>query len=116
MADAATVQAQQRDTIGQLESARTLALEDASYYQQIVPGVLPIVGARAGLPLRQWGAGFLSETLASPRLPAAEKEQLSRVVLPTLRDYLDSPAEHPTVVKSAVQAVTSAYPFVFLRW
>lgn len=101
------------ETITQLESARKLALGDAAYYPQIVPGVLPIIGANAQLELRRWGADFLAETFAAPGLVLEEKQRLSSVILQTLKDFLEIPGEDAAVIRSVVQVATSIYPFVF---
>lgn len=101
------------ETITQLESARKLALGDAAYYPQIVPGVLPIIGATAQLELRRWGADFLAETFAAPGLVSEEKQRLSLIILKTLKDFLEIPREDAAVITSVVQVATSIYPFVF---
>ena len=101
------------ETIVQLNSARGLALNDASFYKQIVPGVLPIVGISAAIELQRWGADFIAESLASAVLASGEKQQLSLLTLQIIRDYLESPRNDETVVKSAIQAATSAYPLAF---
>jgi len=101
------------ETIVQLESARKLALGDAAYYPQIVPGVLPIIGPNAQLELRRWGADFLAETFAAPGLPAEEKQRLSLMILQTLKNYLEMPQQDAAVIRSVVQVATSIYPFVF---
>ncbi|OCK96924.1 uncharacterized protein K441DRAFT_656220 [Cenococcum geophilum 1.58] len=102
------------ETLSQLESARALALSDAAYYNQIVPGVLPIIGAGANatLELRRWGADFLAETFASPTLGSEDKQRLSLQVLETLRENLET-VDDTGVVKSVVQAAASIYPLVF---
>jgi len=100
------------ETITQLESARKLALGDATYYPQIVPGVLPIIGAKSDLELRRWGTDFLAEAFASPGLPQEEKQKLSLKVLQALKQYLELPSEDATVVSSVVQIATSIYPLV----
>ena len=101
------------DTITQLNSARGLALNDASFYRQIVPGVLPIVGINAAVELQRWGAEFIAESLASAALGGGEKQQLSLLTLQIIKDYLESPINDEAVVKGAVQAATSAYPLAF---
>ncbi|ORY08196.1 hypothetical protein BCR34DRAFT_13667 [Clohesyomyces aquaticus] len=99
--------------LGQLESARSLALGDGRYYPTIIPGVLPIIGpnANASLDTRRWGADFLAETFASPTWPSDAKEPSCLTVLPTLRAYLDD--NDTGVIKSAVQAAASIYPLVY---
>nr|POF12784.1 mrna cleavage and polyadenylation specificity factor complex subunit pta1 [Quercus suber] len=105
-------------TIAQLNSARDIVLRDPAIYPQVIPGVVPIVGAAALLDLRRWGADFLAETFASPVLNAEEKQKLCIGVLDTLAGYLTrkeklGEEEDPTVVKSAVQCAASVYPLVF---
>ncbi|KAE8150982.1 hypothetical protein BDV25DRAFT_171762 [Aspergillus avenaceus] len=101
------------DQVAQLNAARTLVLGDAAFYPQIVNGVLPIVGARAHLELRRWGAEFLAETFSSPALALVQKEQLSAVALQMLRDTLELPEKDTLVLKHIVEAAASLYPLVF---
>lgn len=101
--------------INQLNDARKLVLGDANYYPTIISGLLPIVGPGARVEVRRWVADFIAETFASPTLPAQQKETLSLLVLETLKLMLENPQEDSAVVKSAVQAAASIYPFVF-RW
>ena len=111
----AGVTASAAEMIPQLEAARKLALGDPQVYNQVLPGILPIVGPGAHVEVRRWGAEFLAEAFASPSLPSSQKEQLSSDVLPTLWAMLDTPGEDPAVIKSAVQAAASLYPLVFRR-
>ncbi|EXJ56822.1 hypothetical protein A1O7_07166 [Cladophialophora yegresii CBS 114405] len=101
--------------IPQLEAARKLALGDPQVYNQVLPGILPIIGPSGHVEVRRWGAEFLAEAFASPSLPNTQKEQLSSDVLPTLRAMLETPGEDAAVTKSAVQAAASLYPLVFRR-
>jgi len=104
------------EMIPQLEAARKLALGDPQVYNQVLPGILPIIGGPAApLEVRRWGADFVAETFASPSLSNMQKEQLCSDVLPTLRNMLDTPGEDAAVVKSVVQASASIYPLVFRR-
>jgi symplekin len=103
------------EMISQLEAARKLALADAQVYNQVVPGILPIIGPAAAVEVRRWGTDFVAECFASPSLPNAQKEQLVSEVLPVLKSFLDNPGEDAAVVKSVVQATTSIYPLVFRR-
>jgi symplekin len=111
----ATVAPSAAEMIPQLEAARKLALGDAQVYNQVLPGILPIIGASAHVDVRRWGAEFLAEAFASPSLPNAQKEQLCSDVLPTLRAMLEVQGEDAAVIKSAVQAAASLYPLVFRR-
>lgn len=108
------------DTIRQLNSARDIVLRDATIYPQVVPGVLPVIGASAAVELRRWGADFLAETFASPVVNAEDKQKMcvESGVLDTLKGYLNRKEdmgqdEDPTVIKSAVQCAASVYPLVF---
>lgn len=101
------------DQLTQLEAARQLVLADSVLYPQIVQGILPIVGPNARIELRRWGAEFLAESFASPALAPAQKESLSVIVLPILKELLEIEGEDVTVVKSVVQTAASIYGFVF---
>lgn len=103
------------DMLSQLGAARKLALADPSVYNQVVPGILPIIGPAAAVEVRRWGADFLAEAFASPSIPNLQKEQLCVDVLPVLKSYLDNPGEDAAVVKSVVQTAASIYPLVFRR-
>ncbi|PYH77801.1 mRNA cleavage and polyadenylation specificity factor complex subunit [Aspergillus uvarum CBS 121591] len=101
------------DQIAQLNAARNLVLGDAAFYPQIVNGVLPIIGSRARLELRRWGAEFLAETFSSPALALTQKEQLAANVLQAQREILELPEGDPLVLKHIVQNAASLYPLVF---
>jgi symplekin len=103
------------DMISQLDAARKLALADAQVYNQVVPGILPIIGPAAAVEVRRWGAEFLAEAFASPLLPNQQKEQLAPDVLPVLKSYLDNPREDVAVVRSAVQTAATTFPLAFKR-
>ena len=103
------------EMIPQLEAARKLALADPQVYNQVLPGILPIIGSTAHLDVRRWGAEFLAEAFSSPSLSNSQKEQLSSEVIPPLRAMLEAPAQDMEVVKSVVQAAASLYPLVFRR-
>lgn len=101
------------DQIAQLNAARNLVLGDAAFYSQIVNGILPIIGARARLELRRWGAEFLAETFASPALASDQKEQLAADVLQTMRETLLLPERDQLALTHIVQTAASLYPLVF---
>lgn len=101
------------DQVAQLNAARNLVLGDAAFYPQIVNGIIPLIGARARLELRRWGADFLAETFASPVLATAQKEQLAATVLQMIREILELPESDVAVLKSVVQIAASLYPLVF---
>ena len=102
------------DQLAQLDSARQIVLSDAALYPQIVAGILPIVGAKARLELRRWGAEFLAETFASPVVTAKAKEQMGIQVLYMLKEILEMPGEQDTTVaKGIIQASASIYGSIF---
>ncbi|KAL2174756.1 uncharacterized protein P884DRAFT_208012 [Thermothelomyces heterothallicus CBS 202.75] len=103
------------EQLEQLGAARKLVLENPTYYDRIVKGVLPIIGPAAPVELRRWGADFLAESLATPVLAMREKENITVAVLDTLRSLLDHAGEDAIVLKSSIVAAASAYP-VALRW
>lgn len=111
----ATAVASAAEMIPQLEAARKLALGDPQVYNQVLPGILPIIGPTAHLEVRRWGADFLAEGFASPSVSNQQKEQLSIEVIPTLRAILENQKEDVAVVRSAVQAAASLYSLVFRR-
>lgn len=101
------------EQIKQLDSARGLVLADPVLYPQIVKGILPIVGSKARLELRRWGADFLAETFASPVLAPPQKEGLALDVLQMLKDSLEISGEDTGVLKSIIQAAASIYGLIF---
>ena len=103
------------EMLSQLEAARKLALADPQVYNQVVPGILPIIGPSAAVDVRRWGAEFLAECFASPSVSSSQKEQLSSEVVSTLKASLENPGEDAAVVRSAVQTSASIYPLVFRR-
>ena len=98
----------------QLEAARTLSLNDGANYHNILPGVLPIIGAHSNamLEVRRWGASFLSEAFAAPTWPPEEKEQLALIVLETLREYLEV-VQDRAVIKDAILTAATIYPLIY---
>jgi symplekin len=103
------------EQIQQLNAARKIVLEDPTYYDRIVKGILPIIGPSSPVELRRWGAEFLAESLATPTLSSRDKENLTVAILETLRSLVESPNEDPLVLKASVVAAASAYPVV-VRW
>lgn len=107
MAESVTTQ------LEQLETARKLVLAQSDLYEQIIRGILPIIGPHARVELRRWGAEFFAETFASPAIRSKDKETLSLMVLQTIRIFLENPNEDVEVIKSMVQAAASIYGYVF---
>jgi symplekin len=103
------------EQIQQLNEARKIVLENPSYYQKIVEGILPAIRPSAPIELRRWGADFLAESLSTPVLSIPDKVGLTIAVLGTLRELVESQKEDPLVLRSAVIAAASAFPHV-LRW
>ncbi|KAK5950903.1 hypothetical protein OHC33_007975 [Knufia fluminis] len=99
-----------------LEQVRQACLADSSQYVQVVPGIVPILQGAQAVDVRRWGADFIAEAFATPALQGHQKEQLiSDTVMSLLRGMLENPNEDTAVVKSAVQASASIYPYVFRR-
>ncbi|KAK3394612.1 hypothetical protein B0H63DRAFT_52069 [Podospora didyma] len=103
------------EQIQQLSAARRIVLENASYYDRILKGILPIIGPSSPVELRRWGSEFLAESLSTPALSMRDKESLTVSILETLRSLVESPNEDPLVLKASVIAAASAYPVV-VRW
>lgn len=103
------------EQIQQLNEARKIVLENASYYDRIVKGILPIIGPTSPVELRRWGAEFLAESLSTPVLNSRDKENLTVAILDTLRLLLESQGEDPLVLKASIIAAASAYP-IAMRW
>jgi symplekin len=101
------------EQIKQLGDARKLVLNDSNYYPTIIQAFLPIIAPPARVELRRWGADFLAETFASPTIAPQEKENLSLIVLETLKSMIEDPNQDTAVVKSVVQTAASIYPLVF---
>ncbi|PGH09617.1 hypothetical protein AJ79_05673 [Helicocarpus griseus UAMH5409] len=101
------------EQMSQLDTARNVVLGDAALYPQIVQGILPIIGAKARLELRRWGAEFLSETFASPALAQQPKQKMSAQVIQTLWELLENPDEDASVVRGVIQTAASIYALVF---
>lgn len=102
-------------SIKQLNDARNLVLSDAAYYQQILPGILPVIQNAQAVEIRRWGAEFLAEMFASPAVSSSQKEALCLTVLETLRLWIENEGEDAAVVRSVVQCAASVYPLV-VRW
>jgi symplekin len=103
------------EQIQQLNEARKLVLENATYYDSIVKGILPIIGPTSPVELRRWGAEFLAESLSTPALGIRDKENMTVATLETLRLLVEEPSEDPLVLRACVMAAASAYP-IAMRW
>lgn len=103
------------EQIQQLDAARKIVLENPTYYDKIVKGILPIIGPSSPVELRRWGADFLAESLGTPALSTRDKENLTLAVLETLRSLVEDPKEDALVLKASVLAAASAYAVV-MRW
>lgn len=104
-----------QDQIRQLEDARKLVLGNASFYTQIIQGLLPIIGPSAQVELRRWGADFLAETFATPAIAPGQKESLSLLVMETLKLLLEDVNQDVLVLRSVIQTAASIYPLA-VRW
>ncbi|KAM7224550.1 protein of unknown function (DUF3453) domain containing protein [Rhypophila decipiens] len=103
------------EQLQQLNAARKIVLENPTYYDRIVKGILPIIGPSSPVELRRWGADFLAESLGTPALSTRDKENLTVSILETLRSLVENPNEDPLVLKASILAAASAYSVV-VRW
>ncbi|KUI66313.1 mRNA cleavage and polyadenylation specificity factor complex subunit pta1 [Cytospora mali] len=99
----------------QLNEARKAVLSDPTYYSSIMGGILPLAAPNSPPELRRWATDFIAEAFATPMLPGKDKEVMSFQVMTVLRGQLENPKEDPYVLKSAIQASASIYPYV-MRW
>ncbi|KAG4306212.1 hypothetical protein PORY_000200 [Pneumocystis oryctolagi] len=101
------------DTTAQLSQLNTiweLVEQDASFFLQIVPGILPIA-TRSELPIRQWVADFLALTFTTPNLSIDNKEKLGLQCLDTLVNYVQF--DDIVLLKSIIRCCSSIYPIIF---
>ncbi|KAK5087909.1 hypothetical protein LTR05_002124 [Lithohypha guttulata] len=104
------------EMLPRLEQVRRVCLEDPNQYSSVVTGVVPILQGQHAVEVRRWGAEFIAEVFATPALPGQQKEQMiSDMVMTLLRRMLDTPNEDTTVVKTAIQACASIYPYMFRK-
>lgn len=104
------------EMLPRLEQVRRVCLEDPNQYSSVVTGVVPILQGQHAVEVRRWGAEFIAEVFATPALPGQQKEQMiSDMVMALLRRMLDTPNEDTTVVKTAIQACASIYPYMFRK-
>jgi symplekin len=108
--------------IDQLNSARNLALSDPAMYSKLLPAILPILNSSSNPTpeLRAWGADFLAEAFSSPMFSSEGKQDMSVRALPVVKDLLElqpgaqyAPMDQTGMIKSAIQAASSIYPFIF---
>jgi symplekin len=96
--------------IDQLNQAKQLVLQDASFYPQIIRGILPI--AQKPEPrLRSWCAKFLADGFASAEVNAGERQTLAVACLHTI-DILFEETDL-RVVKNLIECSASIYPLIF---
>ncbi|KAF2634963.1 hypothetical protein P280DRAFT_438026 [Massarina eburnea CBS 473.64] len=101
--------------VDQLDAARRLALNDGANYPNIIPGVLPIVGANsnATLEIRRWGADFLAEAFSAPTWSPDQKQSCATLgVLESLKEYLEM-VQDRAVIKNAILTAATVYPLIY---
>ncbi|KAG5518969.1 hypothetical protein PMAC_002500 [Pneumocystis sp. 'macacae'] len=101
------------DTAAQLSQLNTiweLVEQDASFFLQIVPGILPIA-TRSELPIRQWVADFLALTFTTPNLSIDNKEKLGLQCLDTLINFIQF--DDTVILKSIIRCCCAVYPIIF---
>ncbi|KAG4303577.1 hypothetical protein PCK1_000095 [Pneumocystis canis] len=101
------------DTTAQLSQLNTiweLVEQDASFFLQIVPGILPIA-TRSEPAIRQWVADFLALTFTTPNLSIDNKEKLGLQCLDTLVNYVQF--DDIVLLKSIIRCCSAIYPIIF---
>lgn len=102
--------------LASLETVRRACLENPGQYVTVVPAVVPVLQGQQDVEIRRWGADFVAEAFANPIIPGNDKQSM---VVPTvvslLRAMLENHHEDIVVVKSAIQACASIYPYVFRK-
>ncbi|KAK9468975.1 hypothetical protein V1512DRAFT_220667 [Lipomyces arxii] len=97
--------------IEQLNKAKDLVHQDASFYPQIIRGVLPIA-SKPDLRLRRWCAQFLADGFAAIDLELKEERTaLAIECLNTVEILVNE--DDVEVLKNIVQCCASLYPLVF---
>ncbi|KAK9473043.1 uncharacterized protein V1510DRAFT_377327 [Dipodascopsis tothii] len=96
--------------IEQLNQARQLIEQDASFYPQIMRGILPIA-QKPELALRAWCARFLADGFASPAIGDSEKTALAVECLDTVAALLQT--DDGRLRASLIQCAASVYALVF---
>lgn len=97
--------------LAQLNQARTLVDHDASYFPQIVIGVLPVFTDSA-VELRRWVADFVLVAFSSTKLSLEDKQDLALKCLDKLTSSIISETD-PTTSKSFIQISAAVYPLLF---
>ena len=100
------------EQLTQLNTARSLVLQDAGFYPQIVTGIIPIVTpSTAAIELRRWGADFFAEAFSSPMLAPSDKLEMAVSCLDPLLTLIGE--TQTGLLKSVIQCCASVYPLVF---
>lgn len=97
--------------LAQLEQARSLVEADATYFPQIVVGVLPVFDDPF-VELRRWVSDFVLVALSSRKLTTEDKQDLALKCLEKLSMSTIS-EDDTTTAKNFIQISTIIYPLVF---
>lgn len=97
--------------LAQLNQAKSLVEADASYFPQIVVGVLPVFSDPA-VELRRWASDFVLLAFSSRKLPLEDKEDLALKCLEKLAKSIPTEKD-VTTAKGFIQISTIIYPLVF---
>jgi symplekin len=95
----------------QLQQAKDLVDNDASFFGQIVTGLLPLTNDPEVI-VRRWVADFLLQAFSSIKLDMPAKLDLALKCLETLCTLMVQQQDVPTT-KSVMQASTLVYPLLF---
>ncbi|KAK7204995.1 hypothetical protein BZA70DRAFT_278821 [Myxozyma melibiosi] len=96
--------------IDQLNSAKQLVSQDASFYPQIIKGILPIA-QKPESALRLWSASFLAEGFSSTSVDQLEKEQLALSCLDTIEILVND--DDLQVQKRSIPCAALVYPLIY---
>ena len=96
--------------IDQLNQAKQLIRQDASFYPQIMRGILPIA-QKPESRLRSWCADFLADGFASSEIQEDEKQSLAVLCLDTIVILFQE--QQQTSLKSLIQCAASIYGLLF---
>lgn len=96
--------------IDQLNEAKKLVSQDASFYPQIIKGILPIA-QKPETSLRLWSSAFLADGFSSDAVSQTEKEQLAISCLDTIQLLVTD--DNLQVQKQSIPCAALVYPLIF---
>lgn len=97
--------------LAQLDQAKLLVESDASYFPQIVIGVLPVF-TDDSIELRRWVASFVLTAFSSPKLSAQDKHDLALKVIEKMSAAVVA-EQDISICKCYAQISSIIYPMLF---